>query len=199
MKDIIEELMELDSEGSRTLPNGTRLIRYRESREPGDLMYLHGLYGPLDTNGIARLEEQIARNLPEPLKGLYLQANGLFLFAGSLKMTGLRGDYSRKADDSAWQPVSLEYGNTLDRAREIPSAWIAFGFYPYGDGADVSYDETNNHIVATPRHKATPVLYQWPSLQEMLTSEVKRLSALYRQAGFRVSAMTPFKPPWEDI
>lgn len=109
IQDIVEALMALDSEGARTLPNGTHLIRYRESREPGDLQYLHGLYGPLDAHGIARLEEEIGRALPTPLRDLYLQANGLFLFAGSVKITGLRGDYSRKADDSAWQPVSLEY------------------------------------------------------------------------------------------
>lgn len=198
MKDIVDELMVLDSEGSRTLPNGTRLIRYRESREPGDLMYLHGFYGPLDAHGIAQLEQHIARSLPAPLRDLYSQTNGLFLFAGSLKMTGLRADYSRKADDSAWQPISLEYGNTLDRAREIPPTWIAFGFYPSDPGADVSYDETDGRIVATPRYKAAPILYQWPSLSEMLTSEVKRLSALYRQAGHQVSAMNPFKPPWVE-
>lgn len=197
MQGIVEALMALDSEGSRTLPNGTRLIRYRESREPGDLMYLHGLYGPLDASGIALLERQIARALPIALRDFYQQANGLFLFAGSLKMTGLRGDYSRKADDSAWQPVSLEYGNTLNRALEIPPTWIAFGFYPADPGADVSYDESDGRIVATPRYKATPILYQWSSLPEMLMNEVQRLSALYRQAGCKVSAMDPFKLPWE--
>lgn len=198
MKGIVDELMALDSEGSRTLPNGTQLIRFRELREPGDLMYLHGIYGPLDAQGIALLEQQINRPLPAALCNFYLQANGLFFFAGSLSINGLRADYSRKADDSAWQPVSLEYGNTLSRAREIPPTWIKVGFYPTGTGTDVSYDETNGQILATPRYKASPVLYQWSSLQEMLTSEVKRLSALYRQAGFRVSAMDPFKPPWEE-
>lgn len=129
---------------------------------------------------------------------IFTRKQTVYFFADSLSINGLRGDYSRKDDDSAWQPVSLEYGNTLNRAREIPPEWLTFGFYPSGAGADVSYDEARERIVATPRYKAAPILYQWPSLPEMLESETKRLSALYRQAGNKVSAMNPFKPPWEE-
>ncbi|WP_157273828.1 SMI1/KNR4 family protein [Thiobacillus denitrificans] len=195
MKGIVDELMALDSEGSRTLPNGTRLIC---RRKPGDLQYLHCIHGSLDASDIAILEQQIGRQLPPALRDFYLQANGLYLFADSLSIGGLRTDYSRKADDSAWQPVSLEYGNTLDRAPEIPSSWIAFGFYPADPGADVSYDEAGGRILATPRYKAAPILYQWTSLAEMLLSEVERLSALYRMKGGELTRFNPFKPPWEE-
>ena len=184
MRQILDILRGSTTFEAEKLADGTLLIGKMPRRKDGLFQeaYLHEIYAPLGLSQIDSLETLIGKRLPKALRELYEQANGLSLFYGSFSIRGLRANYNRR--DGTRQPVSLEYGNTM----EIPTGEgdtdrIVFGFYAIDDGYQVSILPRQGDIVElTPRRRNSPRLAEWRSISEFLLSEVERLSMEFEKA-----------------
>lgn len=153
---------------------------------------------------IAQLEVGIQRKLLAALRSLYHYSNGGFLFSDSFSWNGLREDYSR--DLGKWLPISLSYGNTRGRPLEgeagkeriaDDSNQVRFGWYSAADAETYMLLDGDPRIYAAPRYKLSPVLYQWPDLETMFTTEVDRMIALYQAHGGAVDSFNPLPAPWQ--
>jgi len=193
---IHEKLRLLDDRGSRLLNDGTWLVRKNPERDDGLFTdsYLHELYAGLGEADVCELERLIAGTLPSALASFYREANGLSLFAKSLSIRGLRKNYSRTSENRL--PVSLEYGNVIERPKNDERSQVRFGWYPIGKAELVIYRDQPDKVFAVPRYSAGPVLFEWVSFEEFLLTEVDRLIGLYQERQGAVNFLEPLPPPW---
>lgn len=210
LDDIIAKLRALNDAGFKQVSNGTLLIG--KLPPPPDGIggihaYLHALYAPITSEQIDTLGKKIARTIPADIRDLLQHCNGLSLFAGSLSIGGLRFNYSRKLSDEERQPVSLEYGNVIERplAGENGgehfadnSLEIRFGFYSKDPGAKLMMKlDGDRRVYAVPRDRIGPVLYEWSDLPALLSSEVDRMAGLYQTDHASVDMFNPMPAPWQ--
>lgn len=200
---IINKLRAVDDFETKILDSGTILIGKRKNRSAIDPLYLNTVFGPLNDEGVARLEVRIERKLPHALRNLYLHCNGGSFFSASFGWQGLREDYSR--DLEKWLPIGLEYGNTVDRPLEGPpgkerfadnSSQVRFGIYVEAGAEVMMRLDGDPKVYAAPRYKLDSILYEWPDLKAMFVSEVDRMIELYKTRCGEVSASNPLPPPW---
>lgn len=205
--ELIKRLREINDAGTRQLANGAWLIGKLPPRRDGRFAeaYLHEIYAGLTGGELGELEDLVEQKLPEQLRTFYRQANGLSLFCDSISIRGLRRDYSR--DGLARQPVSLEYGNTIERPvdeglgyekRSNRLKQIRFGYFAAAEAELVAYIEGQTTIEALPAMQLGPVLHTWPDLATMLRTEVERMAALYKNRRGDVDPLSPLEPPWSS-
>ena len=65
---IINKLRAVDDFETKILDSGTILIGKRKNRSAIDPLYLNTVFGPLNDEGVARLEVRIERKLPHALR-----------------------------------------------------------------------------------------------------------------------------------
>jgi hypothetical protein len=146
----------------------------------------------LNDNDIDRLERQLGITLSESLREFYRRWNGIKLFAYSLNIYGLRHSFVRKGDE-AWQPFSLLTPNLQERPIDADDELVFFGGYRR-DGSDLAMRESSPKVFRCARYSAQP-LNEWPSFDEMLISEVERLSRLFDEHGRKRDPTAPTTPP----
>jgi hypothetical protein len=186
--DYFDSLMEVLNRwvhlGSRTTERGVRLIGKMPSFiQKNKIIDMHLVYEPLDEASITRLENTIGKPLPPALRAFYRKANGLSIFGGKLSLKGLRHDYSRElTDEGMYQPVSLEYSNTIERLKGYDPAMTFFGWYSY-DSSKVYARSDDRRIFMCPRRTVEPTLCEWPDFETFLISEAERLAILFDKEG----------------
>ncbi len=187
---LVRKLRALDDHGSVVQPNGTKLIRKNPPRKDGLFAdsYLHEIYAGLKENEINDLERLINKKFPAQLREFYGYANGLSVFADSLSIRGLRRNYSR--DIGARLPVSLEYGNTIEKPDDWVRDQIRFGWYSAQGEELVIYLDNPTEICAVSENQGA-VLYSWPSIEELLSTEVDRMSDIYLKDPDKIGFLSP--------
>lgn len=201
MMSIVETLRALDDRGSQLLADGTLRIRKDPPRPDGLFpdAFLHWIFPPLTAAQVENLSERIAKPIPEELHAFYLAANGLSVFSGSMSIRGLRG--GRVAGSPMHFPVSLEYGNTIDRPEPVGDWFcdqenhVRFGFYSGAGGRELVVGHRSRRVYLTPRYKTGPVLFEWANFGEFLSSEVERMAQAFSERKGRVSPLDPLPPP----
>ena len=193
-EEIEENLLRWESLGSKKVPNGAYVVGHIP--DLGIEAYLHTLYPPLNDEDIRSLEAIIERPLPQDLKDFYKCSNGIHMFSGSLSFSGLRGHYSRTFDqnafDNARQPFNLADSNIFERPRGSKESFVYFGFYHW-DGSQLAMcPESPEVYLCAPR--SSQILLTWPTFDEMLTSEVKRLALLFGKNGKEIDEDVPTIP-----
>lgn len=197
-KSIISHILEIvnkaESLGERTLPNGVRLIGHIPHAAPE--AYLHIIYPPLNNEQITSIEEAITKKLPDELKAFLKVSNGINLFADSLSIDGLRHSYVRVGDE-AWQPYSMVTPNTIERPPDADESLVFLGGYCW-DGSLLCMTP-HSPVVYRCQFGTAKVLNKWSSFDEMLTSEVNRLSTLFDEKGRKIDADAPTAPAEEIL
>ncbi|MDX6750491.1 hypothetical protein SH611_11790 [Geminicoccaceae bacterium 1502E] len=167
--------------GNEAPEPGGRLIAHLPHKAP--LFWMHRLYPALDEERIAALEEELEREVPGSFRDLLLRMNGARLFCPFLNIFG--GDTSRRRDPTyvMGEPISLRYGNVIERARNLPSVAFCIGsmvgnaiacrYYLFGDGT----------VRLVRQHDASHVAAEWPDIQTMLLAETQRLGTLHDAEG----------------
>jgi hypothetical protein len=173
---ILERWTHLGEERAST---GARLIGHVPHVAP--MAYLHSIYPGLDESQIDELEALCQRPIPPPYRALLRITNGANLFSDKLRINGLRTSYARDADASRL-PYAMEAANTWERPKGSPQDAVFFGGYSF-DGSRLSMLPEDDRVFYTPRRTYEPILRTWPSLDEMLESEVERLAALFDGQG----------------
>jgi hypothetical protein len=172
--------------------DGSRLIAHTPRDYPQ--AYLHSFYAP------ASESKWRAYGLPLPgqLQQLYGECNGLWIFAGSLSLYGIRAHYNR--DDSAqFQPFDLaahhsECLHSFQRSSPANTdGTVFFGGYRQ-DGSSVFTTPFAPQV-----HRVLPassrVVNTWPDLATFLATEYDRLDRLFSRTGYLTTKGTPTTPP----
>lgn len=197
VNEIVGRLRNLDDRGSRRLASGAILIRENCPRQRGELAYLHAIFAGLSDQEIETLEMHIGFKLSVPLVDFYRQANGMILFGNSLAISGLRKFPGRSADESAWQPIGLKSVSKTNALSDAKNTEVRVGYYSAGPGAEVlTSADGESTVFAVPMRETSPILFEWPTLEEFLCSETCRMIDLFVSSGGNVSALSPFLPPW---
>jgi hypothetical protein len=195
---LIDSLRALEDSGSIVQSNGTRLISKFPPRKDGLFSdaYLHEIYVGLKESEIDDLEALVCQKLPEQLREFYGYANGLSIFADSLSIRGLRRNYTR--DIGSRLPVSLEYGNTVEKPKGDSRSQLRFGWYSE-QGAELVINLDNpEEVCAVPRYESSPVLYRWSSIEELLATEVERMGKIYLMQPDKVDFFNPISMPTNE-
>jgi len=186
---IMEVVNQANHLGSRILSSGVHFIGNIPHVAPE--AYFHVVYPPMDDDQISALEHQIGRSLPEELQSFYKQSNGIKLFAYALSIDGMRHSYVRTGDD-AWQPYSIITQNVQERPLDAPETLVFFGGYEY-DGSSLGMSPESPVVYRFAPQSVTP-LNEWSSFDDMLISEVRRLSKLFDEQGQLIDDEAPTTP-----
>jgi len=173
-----EIVLEYEHLGHRALQNGTRLIGHVP--HVGSEAYLFELYAPLVPDDITALERELGQPLPKPLREFYAFHNGLNVFSDALSIDGRRTSYVRKGD-AAVQPYSITIPNVEERPRRAQAGDVIFGGYSF-DGSQLFFRRDDETVHVARRGTAVPY-GSWPSFDDMLDSELRRLRGHYDEAG----------------
>lgn len=155
--------------------------------------WLHSVYFGLSSEEIRHLEDALGRTIPNEVEEFLRISNGLNLFSNSLFIFGLRRSNER-VGDAAWQPFSIEAANTLERPSELDSDAVVVGGY-FDDGSRLVVSSRTSKVTRIPKGRAGPVLTTWDGFEQMLTSEVQRLSSLFDDRGRMLDEDVPTTPP----
>lgn len=188
-QEILKIIYEAKAFGARTLDDGTQLIGRVPHVAPE--AWLHKVFPRLRQSDITQLEKEVLpRKIPTTYRSFLAScSNGLGLFSGSLALYGLRKNYIRTGD-SVWQPYAIETPNIYERPRDASNSVFFIGGYNW-DGSRLYLENEGAFRCAS---NSTKLLNEWNGFWEMLTSEVRRLSALFDHQGREKDPNVPTTP-----
>lgn len=194
MSDSVGYLMKVVNQfrslGTQELSTGVVLIGHVPHVAPE--AYMHVLYPPLDASQISTIEHALGRQLPIELKTFYQRLNGVQLFSYTMWINGLRFSYVRSGEE-AWQPYSIITPNTVERPEDADDSLVFFGGYRW-DGSSLCMRSDSPAVYRCAPGTSVP-LNKWRSFDEMLISEIDRLSGLFDTRGRRLDESAPTVPP----
>jgi len=166
----------------------------------GPLAYLHRVYPILTPEDFDALVSRVGRPVPRGYSDfLHRVGNGARLF--KLSLDGFVGQLRRSATDSLGQPISLDYGNVVERPSGLDDDTFAIGGMVGWSSRGCLIMEPSGEVLLVHSVDGQDVAARWPDLDAMLESEIARCSSLYDRAGRRlVSATDPMHPggrKWE--
>ena len=176
--------------GTKTIEqNGTILIGPAPFVAPE--AWLNSMFAPLSQEDINRIEKNLGKQIPKAYSAFLTSfSNGLDILCSTLYLYGLRYNYARNKID-VWQPYSILFNNQYERPANSNDEMFWIGGYNW-DGSHI-YINKNNEICYCSRYDANP-LKKWPSLSEMLLSEIERLYLLCDEKGEQYDAKIPTIP-----
>ncbi len=177
VRETIETLKVFSYLGENILEDGSILIGRAPHIAP--LAWLHSIYSPLTENEIWEIEKKIG-DMPNAYKEFLLIANGLGVFNTTLSLYGLRRNYKRQVPD-VWQPFDIVIPNTLEKPANANENVFIIGGYDW-DGSYLYIDKLSGRVHICDRDNANS-LYEWGDFENMLSSEIKRLSSLFDKDG----------------
>jgi hypothetical protein len=143
------------------------------------LAYLNIIYKPAAPTTLESVSDVM--RIPKPWKEFLAATNGARLFSAYLYVYGVvePGTLLDRSDPFRLPPINLEQTNrglTLDRQQYLEIA-------SYGqDGSMVCLDRQKNTVSAF--HRGSKTAYaSWPTCEEWLNLEVKRIAGLFDSRG----------------
>jgi len=167
--------------GTATSENGAQMYGHVPHVAPE--AWFHILYPQLQEKDLVELENRLRRPIPDPYRQFLKITNGLTLFSGALDLEGLRRDYSRRV--AIREPFDLGDPNIRERPRAAEPRWFIFAFYQ-ADGSRAYVDPDGGHVYRSNRDMTKPRLNHWPSFDEFLAREVRRLTTHFDRRGRRL-------------
>jgi len=181
MNQSLEILKSYSYLGQERLEDGTILIARAPHIAP--LAWLHNIYPPLSANLIVKLEEELGGAIPDDYKEFLSLSNGLGVFNTTFSLYGYRRNYKRD-DINVWQPFDILTHNIKERPYNATEAMFFIGGYSW-DGSLLYIDVDTNTVHICERENADS-LFEWPSFDQMLESEIKRLTILFDHEGKKI-------------
>jgi hypothetical protein len=164
--------------GKEQLKDGTLLIGKAPHIAP--LAWLHCIYSPLKNTDISDLEMELNQEIPNIYKEFLLISNGLSVFNTTLSLFGKRGNYKRSVDN-VWQPFDIILPNTIEKPRNANNDIFIIGCYDW-DGSYLYIDKKDSsiHLCEVDNVRS---LFEWGNFEDMLYSEINRLTKLFDNNG----------------
>jgi hypothetical protein len=164
--------------GGQTLGNGTMLIGRAPHIAPS--AWLHCIHNPLNDKAIKGLEEILKCSIPGSYKSFLKISNGLKVFNTTFCLYGLRQNYARDVV-SVWQPFDIVNPNDREKPSNAQKNMFFIGGYDW-DGSLIYIDRNDDKVYMCESYDARPV-FEWPTFEIMIESELKRLAALFDRNG----------------
>lgn len=179
IEDIKKELYKFEDLGTEISQLGAILIG--KAPHIARLAWLNEVYPILKKNEILLLESELGVKIPEDYKTFLTQfSNGLKVFVATFTLYGLRKDIGRSIEESR-QPFSILTTNLQERPKKAKDSYFFIGGYKW-DGSKLYIDKETGKVHYCDRWDATS-LYEWNSFEEMIVSEVKRITNLFDDKG----------------
>ena len=157
-----------------------------------DHPWINTIFTPVGMKEIDEIEEGIGRMIPAVFVNFLTKfSNGLRIFGGTLTLYGYRYNYIREIDWILGQPFEIIPLNTYERPKNATPDMFFIGSYIY-DGSKI-YLTPDGIVHYCQRYDATSLL-TWPSLPEMLISEIERIYSLYDEQGVQIDDTVPTTP-----
>lgn len=159
----------------------TKAIKIGPAPHRAPLAFLNCIYQPITHEQIREIENKLDKKIPKDYSTFLTEfSNGLGIICTTLYLYGLRSNYIRSSE-MIWQPWDIIENNS---DFEIPQNSTNDMFFLGGYTYDLSnlYMDANGTIHYCSRYDATS-LKTWPSLTEMLLSEIERLYSLHDEKG----------------
>lgn len=145
------------------------------------MAWLHSLYPTLTEIDVDILEKKLETIIPKDYKDFLLNySNGLSIFVSKFSLYGMRKEIGRTIEASR-QPFSLIIPNTIEKPKNAKENHFFIGSYNW-DGSKLYIDSETGKVHYCDRWDAMS-LYEWNSFEEMLISEVKRITSLFDEKG----------------
>ncbi|MCD0464945.1 SMI1/KNR4 family protein [Flavobacterium sp. ENC] len=174
-----KELYKFENLGVQKSENGTILIGKAIHVAP--LAWLNKIYPILGDEDILLLGKELKTEIPKDYKFFLTNfSNGLNIFVSTFSMYGLRKELGRSIEASR-QPFSIFTPNLQERPKNAKDNYFFIGGYNW-DGSKLYIDNVTNKVHYCAEWDATS-LYEWNSFEEMIVSEVKRITSLFDEKG----------------
>jgi len=102
-------------------------IAIGRERHRGRLAYKHIIYRGIDQELISDIYHYYPHIHYSTIELLYKGMNGARLFSGQISIRGFIGNYNKRIIDDLGQPVSLRYGNDIERPKHLNSTDFVIG------------------------------------------------------------------------
>lgn len=144
--------------------------------------WFHAIFPPLENEDVISLDRDIGIQIPDSYRSFLLNCgNGLKLFSGTLTLDGLR-KISGRGLEAAWQPFSLITPNTIERPSDLDKEYLIIGGYGYDDSKLVMAPDGKVYYCL---NGSANFLENWDSFEELLLTEISRISGLFDGDGKR--------------
>lgn len=176
--------------------------RFGQGLETRPLDYLHKLYLPVSGDAAEVISAVAGRPPPAAFLDFLTVCNGASLFRGRISITGLVLAVSR-AIDGLGQPVSLHYGNTVERSPNLRDEDFRIGGLI---GASVVASVAmcpDGHVKIVHPSQVGPSVADFPSLKAFLEAMVAHYGPFFDAAGLSASSGDEMMPlaarPWTKL
>lgn len=164
------------------------------------LAYLHRIYPALSPKELAILDGELGRNVPKNYGDFLCSVgNGASLFGMSLY--GFVGQLRRDPTDPLGQPISLRFGNAIERPNGLDEDTFAIGGMVGWSSKGTLVMEPTGEVLLVHHRDGRDVAARWSDLDAMLEEEIARRSPLYDRAGRSLASATETMHPagrkWE--
>lgn len=174
-----EYILPYENLGVKRYSNGT--TKYGHVPEVAPQAYLITVFNPISTEELNALESSIGYAIPNEYSSFLMDfSNGLNLFITCFCLYGFVGKINRQIG-AAPQPFSLSLLNIYERPKNSKDTFFFIGGYDY-DGSKLYIDKQTGEVHYCKKNDSAS-LYCWKNFEDMLSSEIKRLSSLFDDNG----------------
>ena len=157
------------------------------------------LYDPLDAVGLNGWLSEVNRPCNDYTRFLETGANGLRFVA--LNLYGIIRSMDRSVGPDAGQPISIDYGNLVERPAGMTEDQMVIGGTVGWSSRGAYIIDGRERVRLTHHADAHDVAAEWNCLEVMLKAETARISSLLSRTGEPLSTYTALMHPdgrrWE--
>jgi hypothetical protein len=178
--------------------NGGVLLGHKPFEAP--MAYLHRIYPCLTTQQLRTIERDLGRKVPKSYGNFLCSVgNGARLF--EISLYGSVGQLRRDLTDPLGQPISLNYGNAIERPDGLDEDTFAIGGMVGWSSSGTLVMEPTGEVLLVHHRDGREIAARWRGLNEMLEEEIARCSPLYDRTGRLLASATETMHPagrkWE--
>ena len=191
-QDIKDKLLKFAAMGYEMV-EATGAIKIGKAPYRAPLAILNCLYSPINKSDILFLEKEMNKKIPKPYQKFLTEfSNGLDIMTTTLSLYGLRKNYIRTLE-FVWQPFDIVTSNKYqsEKPTNADDDMFFIGFYD-DDGSNL-YMTPDEKVHFCKQDDATSLI-TWPSLKDMLESEIDRIYALFDDNGVPFDRNAPTVP-----
>lgn len=157
--------------------NGNTKMGRVVGRKEGENEHLFGFFAGLNRSSIESAEETLGRKIPDHLHTFYSATNGAHIF--NISIGGIVQEVRRETELDAAQPISLRYGNVVERPQGLHSDDFVFGSMTGYNVVGKLVTDAGGEVRLVHPQVGSDVAKSWTTFEGFLFEEMDRISAFY--------------------
>ena len=143
--------------------------------------YLNVLFNPAAQSELRFAEESLECKFPPSLCKFYEQYNGMMLFSESLRIYGIKANFS-----APYIPYDIVKHNKLDDIHSYGTQFLNYVVFGYYSSCLFCFDKTNLNLLHVVDKKQRKIVYSFANLSELLSHYVNYLIEEYSETGKKI-------------